>query len=134
MYRTLHSVAMRTINLKRKPAFLKTLDTFLAAVPWTKHRTIIIYLREHGGRRYVRLRTFNKHRTKGMWYPAPRFYMVPIDRAEDLGRAIIEASQGRPFGPQPEWWADYQAEYREWKASQPAQADQTADVARSEQP
>jgi len=89
----------------------ETVDKFLAAVPWTKHRTVIVYLREHGARRYVRLRTFNKHRTKGMWYPSPRFYMVPMDRAADLGRAIIEASRGRPFGPQPEWWADFEKQY-----------------------
>lgn len=102
---------MRTFDLSKRPALLDTVDTFLAAVPWTKHRTVIVYLREHGERRYVRLRTFNKHRTKGCWYPAPRFYTVPIDRAEDLGRAIIEASRGRTFGVQPEWWADFEKQY-----------------------
>ncbi len=94
---------------------LDTVDTFLAAVPWTKRRTVIIYLREHGGRRYVRLRTFNRHREKGCWYPAPRFYTVPIDNAAALGKAIIAASEGRPFGPRPDWWADFEKQYREYR-------------------
>ena len=104
---------------------LDTVDTFLAAVPWTEHRTVIVYLREHGARRYVRLRTFNKHRVKGMWYPSPRFYMVPIDCAENLAQAIFAAAGGRPCGPQPEWWTDFEKQYealprgRNGKGAQP---------------
>ena len=103
---------MKKADLSKKPEVLRTVDTFLAAVPWTKRRTVIIYLREHGGRRYVRLRTFNKHRTKGCWYPAPRFYTVPIERAAALGEAIIAASKGEPFGPQPEWWEEFEEQYK----------------------
>jgi len=104
---------MKRINLSKKPAVLETVDTFLAAVPWTKRRTVVIYLREHGGRRYVRLRTFNKHRVKGCWYPTKRFYMVPLESAEALGNAIIAASKGKPFDHQPDWWADFEKQYQE---------------------
>lgn len=102
---------MKRIDLTKKPAMLETVDTFLAAVPWTKRRSAIIYMREHGGRRYVRIRTFNRHRTKGCWYPTKRFYMVPLDCATDLGNAILAAAQGKPFGPQPEWWEDFEKQY-----------------------
>ena len=102
---------MKEIDLSRKPAVLDTVDTFLAAVPWMKRRTVIIYLREHAGRRYVRLRTFNKHRVKDCWYPTKRYYMVPIESAERLGQAIVAASKGKPCGPQPEWWADFERQY-----------------------
>ena len=102
---------MQGIDLSDKPAVLDTVDTFMAAVPWTKNRMVVIFLREHSGRRHVRLRTFNRHQTKGCWYPAPRFYTIPIEKAENLDRAIIAASKGRPFGWEPEWWRDFEKQY-----------------------
>lgn len=110
-------VAMKRIDLTKKPAMLETIDTFLAAVPWTKNRTVIIYLREHGGRRYVRIRTFNKHKTKGCWYPTKRYYMVPIQSAAALGKAIVAASKGKPFDPQPDWWAEFDKQYEALKGN-----------------
>ena len=127
-------VAMKKIDLSRPPAVLETVDTFLAAVPWSKGRTVVIYLREHGGRRYVRLRTFNKQRAEGYWYPTKRFYMVPIESAAALGKAIIAASKGRPFGDPPEWWAEWEKDYREWQACKAAEAEGTPDVDRSDTP
>ena len=125
---------MKKVNLARPPAMLKTVDTFLGAVPWTKRRAVIVYLREHGGRRYVRLRPFNRHREKDYWYPTARFFMVPIDCAASLGKAIIAASKGRPFGDPPEWWADFEKQYGEWQARKAAEADETPDVDRSDSP
>ena len=104
---------MDNIEQESSPHVLDTVDTFMSAVPWTKNRTVIIYLREHGGRRYIRLRTFNRHQVKGCWYPAPRFFTVPIESAEELGNAIIEAAKGKPFGPEPDWWADFEEQYAE---------------------
>ena len=117
---------MNKPELSKKPEVLKTVDTFLAAVPWTKRRTIIIYLREHGGRRYVRMRTFNKHRKKGCWYPTKRVYMVPLECAAELGEAIIAASKGEPFGRQPEWWTDFETQY-EALARAPSKSDTARD-------
>ncbi len=37
--------------------------------------------------------------------------MVPLECAPDLGRAIMAVAQGKPFGPQPDWWADFQKQY-----------------------
>ena len=78
---------------------------------------VLVFLREHAGREYIRLRTFNRHQVKGCWYPAPRFYMVPIEHAEELGDAIIAAGRGRSPGPMPEWYSDFEKQYkaRAWR-------------------
>ena len=43
------------------------------------------------------LRTFNRHQIKKVWYPSPRFYMVSVDCAEELGKAIIAAARGETY-------------------------------------
>ncbi len=78
---------------------------------------VIVYHRRHAGREYIRLRTFNRHQVKGCWYPAPRFYMVPIEHAEELGSAIIAAGRGRSPGPMPEWYADFEKQYVAFRKS-----------------
>ncbi len=100
-------------------------DQFMAAVPWTKNRMVIIYHRRHAGRNYIRLRTFNRHQVKGCWYPAPRFYMVPIAHAEELGSAIIAASRGQSRGPAPEWWADFEKQYAALPRGKPSTSEPT---------
>ena len=108
---------MKKIDLSRTPAVLETVDTLLGAIPWTKNRAVIVYLREHGGRRYIRLRTFNRHREKGYWYPNKWGYTVPIRIAPALGNAIVAAGEGRPFGEPPEWYAGFEKQYkaRAWR-------------------
>ena len=104
---------MKKTDLSKPPAMLETVDTFLGCVPWTKNRVVIVYLREHGRRRFIRLRTFNRHREKGCWYPTKRVFIVPIDRAPALGKAIIAASKGRTFGDMPEWFPAFEEQYQE---------------------
>ncbi len=60
--------------------------------------------------------------------------MVPIKSAAALGKAIIAASKGRPFGDQPEWYRDFEKEYQEWQARKAAEADETAGADRSDTP
>jgi len=74
--------------------FPTTEDTFIAAVPWGESRTVLVYRRTFGSREYVRLRTWNRHRDKGVWYPSPRNFIIPIQNAEALGRAIVDAAHG----------------------------------------
>lgn len=40
-----------------------------------------------------------------------RFFTIPIERAENLARAITEDAKGNPSGNQPEWWQDFQEQY-----------------------
>ena len=73
--------------------------------------------RERNGRQYVRCRTFNRHQIKKIWYPSPRFYMVPVDCAEELGKAIVAAARGEQYGQVPGWWCDFDKQYQagEWR-------------------
>ena len=101
-------------------------DVFLGCVPLTDSRTVVVFLEERGGWHYLKLNTYARNRKRGHWYLTRAYYTLRLERAADLGRALILGSEGRPFGDPPAWWAGYQAEYQEWKASQPAEADQAA--------
>ncbi len=89
---------------------LGTTDSFLGSIDWTKRRQVILFLREHRARRFVKMRTFLQHQVKKCWYPA-RSYTVPIECAYDLGRALIRASDGEQFTETPDWWHDFLEQY-----------------------
>lgn len=99
----------------RRPAkahsILETTDELVVAVPWGNWRSVLVYRRWHAGRMWVRLRTFNKHRTKGCWYPSPRFFVVPLDCAAALAKAIEAAANGEECRPEPEWYSLFQRQY-----------------------
>ena len=79
-----------------KPSILKTVDKFITAVPWGGGDCccVLVYRREHGGRTYIRLRTWNRHRTKLVWYPSKRFFVIPIENAKALADALRRATAG----------------------------------------
>ena len=81
---------------------LGTEDTFITAVPWGTSRTVLVHRRTHGWRDYVRFRTWNKHRDKGVWYPSRRFFIIPVENAEHLADALEEAVAG-VVSPKPDW-------------------------------
>ena len=99
-------------------------DTFMNCVSWTKNRMVIIYHRLHAGKEYIRLRTFHRHQVKDCWYPAQRFYMIPLTSARDLGNAIIAAGRGQG-GSMPDWYADFEKQYdaRAWQKQDDAGED-----------
>ncbi len=107
---------MKNKKTAKKNILGPAIDKFMAAIPWTKDRMVIIYHRLHAGKEYIRLRTFNRHQVKGCWYPAQRFYMVPLASSEQLGNAIIAAGRGQG-GPMPEWYPDFEKQYnsRAWQ-------------------
>ena len=94
-----------TIRQPKAKSILKTEDTFIAAVPWGDWRRVLVFRREHGGRTYVRVRTWNRHRTKRVWYPTNRFYVIPVEEAEALAEAIKAAAQNAPLAKKPKWYA-----------------------------
>ena len=114
----------KQVGKTRSPHPVLGTTELVAAVPWGRWRSVLVFRRQHTGRTWIRFRTFNRHQVKGCWYPAPRFYMVPIDHAEELGSAIIAAGRGRSPGPMPEWYVDFEKQYeaRAWKN----EADETA--------
>ncbi|MGH7176763.1 MAG: hypothetical protein ACREJC_05225 [Tepidisphaeraceae bacterium] len=80
------------------------LDTFIAEVPIDEHRVILVYLRRHGGRDFVRWRVFHRHRKFGNWYPDKRrAFVVPLGIAAALADAIAKAETGRQATKQPAW-------------------------------
>jgi len=89
---------------------LRTDDTLTATVPWGRWRAVLGHERRHAGRTWLRLRTFNKHRTKGCWYPSPRFFVVPMEHAANLAEAIDSAARGE-CEIEPEWFREFEAQY-----------------------
>ncbi|MGB2987615.1 MAG: hypothetical protein WBE26_17250 [Phycisphaerae bacterium] len=104
-----------------EPDIFETIDTFMAAVPWDEHRMVLVIRREHGGRSYVRMRTWNRHWVKGCWYPSKRSFVIPLRNAEALAEAIRSAARGEPLGEKPEWYAERERE--EAGEAAPAEAE-----------
>ena len=90
-------------NKNSVASIFKTCDTFVAAIPWGSHRTVIVHRRQHGGRTYIRLQTWNCHRDKKWWYPTHRFFVVPVENANALADAIRAAGRGEQINEKPPW-------------------------------
>jgi hypothetical protein len=81
-----------------------TEDTFIAEVAIDEHRVILVYLRQHGGRSYVRWRVFHQHRKSKGWYPdRRRAFVVPVGVAGALAEAIANAPTGHQRSAKPHW-------------------------------
>ncbi len=77
-------------------------DAYLGAVPISPHRVILVYRRMHLSRRYVRLRVWNLHKTKLVWYPQKRHFVAPLIAVKALGEMIYYARESQP-GTKPDW-------------------------------
>ena len=97
-------VVMPRRRKREKPEILATVDTFIGAVPWGERRKVLVFYREHGGRSYVRLRTWNRHRTRGLWYPTKRFFVIPVEHVEALAETLRAAARGTPIEKKPRWY------------------------------
>lgn len=91
-----------------------TVDTFIGEVPIDPRRCILVYLRKHGGRQFIRWRVFHL-RTPGCWYPGGqrgcwypdkrRAFVIPVGVAEALAVAIMAGPAGQQITPKPPWLA-----------------------------
>ena len=90
---------------------MQTVDLFIDSIEWGDNRAVLVHRREHGGRIYVRFRTWNRHKTKGVWYPSPRFFAVPLDCAAGLAEAIAAGALRKQLGPEPDWYAEFEKQY-----------------------
>ena len=87
------------------PSFLesqRTVDNFVTAVDWDDSRSVLVHLRRHAGRDWVRFRTWNCHRDGHQWYPTQRSFVVPIAQSHALGDALHAAAAGESFA-KPTW-------------------------------
>jgi hypothetical protein len=88
-----------------------TVDIFIAEVPVDSRRSILVCLRKHGGRKYVRWRVFHRLRKLGYWYPdKSRAFVVPLSSATALAGAIATAGTGQASSATPAWLAKLDAE------------------------
>ena len=85
---------MNTTTESKPAQPLACVDEFVGAVQWSETRTVLAHRREQGWREYVRLRTWNRHREKGCWYPSRRFYIIPIERVDELVCLLLSALAG----------------------------------------
>ena len=85
-----------------KGGVLDTIDEFVAAIPWGENRVVLVYRRQHGGRTFVRVRIWNQHRDRRVWYPTKRAFVIPIQNVEDFAAAIRSAAGGK-VGGKPDW-------------------------------
>lgn len=81
----------------------ETVEHFIACVPWGPNRVVLVYHRTHGGRSYVRFRTWNQHKERHFWYPTKRFFVVPLGSAGVLSDAIRAAITKQPMDAEPPW-------------------------------
>jgi len=94
---------------KRPVKIFKATDTFIDCVEWGGNRAVLVHRREHGGRSYVRFRTWNRHLEKGVWYPTKRGFIVPLDRAEALAESLRLGAHGEPR-EKPDWLVNWELE------------------------
>lgn len=95
-----------------QPSILETRDVFSAAVPIGRNRAVVVQRREHGGRKWVRLWTWNRHRRKNVWYPTRRIYLAPIIHAGLLADAIRNAAAEQDSF-KPDWLVTWERENKE---------------------
>ncbi len=99
--------------MRRKPRnplrIWQTVDTYIDSVEWGGNRAVLVHHREHGGREYVRFRTWNRHKTKGVWYPTRRGFIVPVGNAEPLADALRAGADGVE-GAKPDWFLAWEEE------------------------
>ena len=96
-------------NKKRHLSIFETVDTFISSVQWSDNRAVLVHRREHGGRTYVRFRTWNRHKTKNVWYPTKRGFIVPVNNAEPLADALKAGADGVE-GTKPDWFLAWERE------------------------
>ena len=109
---------MRKLMKVKKPGTRPswtTRDHFVACIPWNENSAVLVHQRERGRRFYVRFRTWNRHQTKGVWYPTKRGFIIPLQRAEALAESLVDAVKGR-MSEKPEWLLDWEEEERTRRA------------------
>ena len=99
-------------------------ERLIGAVEWGRFRRVLVYLARHNGRVFARIRTFNKHWVKKLWYPSNRYFVVPQEYAAELGKALLAASRGEEYSPAPDWYEEFEKQYVERNSKTP---DETAE-------
>lgn len=94
---------------ERDYALTETVDEFVHAMPIGRRRTIVVHRRYHGGRVYLRMRTWNKHQKSGHWYPTKRYFVLPLQYGQYFHLVLRAATEGYGFS-KPKWLMQREAE------------------------
>ena len=84
-------------------------DVFIAMLPMTASRCVLVHRRHHAGKDFVRWRVWNFHQTKRVWYPTKRGFIVPVADAAALADAIVAGATGVE-GEKPGWLIERERE------------------------
>ena len=95
----------------------RTTDTFIDSIQWSENRAVLVHRREHGGRTYVRFRTWNRHKTLNVWYPSKRSFVIPVGNAEPLADALRAGAESVE-SPKPDWFVAWEQEHAEKVAAE----------------
>jgi len=85
-----------------RSGFHDTTDYFIDAIDLGKNGGVLVHRRRHGSKDWIRLRKWNRHNTKNVWYPTSRGFVIELNRVGNLIDALCEAANG-DCSPKPEW-------------------------------
>src|SRR4051794_20646818 len=87
-------------------------DRFVGEIVLHPDKVILVFLRKHGGREFVRWRIFHRHRLSRRWYADKRrHFCIPVAAARALARAIAAGPHGKPITDKPGWVVEMDEHY-----------------------
>ncbi len=116
---------------KRKGIFTGD-GKFIACVPWGNLAAVLVHRSIHHRLPYIRLRRWNRHHTKGFWYPTRRYFVVHADHADGLAEALHAAGRNEPLGEEPVWLREFSKDYAAYQARKAAEAKEAPDAGHSD--
>ncbi len=123
---------MTTTKGKKRKGIFTGDGEFIACVPWGERVAVLVHRGEHHNLPYIRVRRWNKHHTKGFWYPTRRYFVVHGDHADGLAEALHAAARNEPLGEEPVWLREFSKDYAAYQARKAAEAEQAPDVGHSD--
>ena len=84
-------------------------EIFLGEIKLSPSRVSLVYRGTHHGRDYIRMRVWNRHKTKGVWYPCRyRSFVFPAEHADEMGETLLAGA--RSIGTEkPDWLIEREA-------------------------
>ncbi len=117
---------MGNTNATKRQSTFSGDGKFIACVPWGPWVAVLVHRAEHHHLPYIRLRRWNRHRTKGHWYPTRRYFVVHADHADDLAEALHAAARDEVLSEEPEWMETFRKSYAAYQANKAAETDSSS--------
>ena len=85
-------------------------ERFITSIPWSDSRAIVVKLRDFEGGTFLQLRTWNRHRKSGDWYPSRRQVQMPLAIADGLVEGVQQAMMD-DRSEKPTWLSEAEDRY-----------------------